>query len=585
LRPSTSCTPWQSFWPGGPNHVEGGNDHWTEMTEKGTYVGPIIGYRDRTKSFSRVTARQSAGQVGFMVERRDVLKLVLGGIGAPLGLRVPGVIATPCAAQESPAQAPRQGFALGEPAPFDPGTVTEAARTLSKRPFKPLADDIPSVFRDLNYEQIRQRPGTEIWAAENTGFAIEPLHRGSIFSSPMEIGLVAEAKARRIIYDPALFDFGKLAVPAKTGDIGFSGFRVLAQGSGGFSELAIFQGASFFRAVAPGQSLGTMARAMSIKTADPRGEEFPAFRSVWIERPTLAAGALVIHALIDSESVTGAYRFTVRPGDATIIDTECALFARAAVDNLGLATMSATHLSGPIDERCDGDLRPSVSEVTGLQMLTGKGEWLWRPVANRDTLQISTFVDENPRGFGFLQRDRNFDHYQDDDQHVETRPSLWIEPIGDWSAGGVQLVEIPSDSEANDNIIGYWKPKQPLAAGSETFFAYRQFWCWNPPEQPPLAIATQSHSGRGSSSKRRRFVVEFAGDILRIPENAEAMKPNLNAAPGSIVEPRTFTSGDKKSRRIVFEIDPGNESYSEIRLVLEAGGKPISETWLFRWTL
>ena len=106
--------------------------------------------------------------------------------------------------------------------------------------------------------------------------------------------------------------------------------------------------------------------------------------------------------------------------------------------------MSATHLSGPIDERRDDDLRPSVSEVTGLQMLTGKGEWLWRPVANRNTLQISTFVDESPRGFGFLQRDRNFDHYQDDDQHYETRPSLWIEPIGDWSAGGVQLVEIPS---------------------------------------------------------------------------------------------------------------------------------------------
>jgi len=324
---------------------------------------------------------------------------------------------------------------------------------------------------------------------------------------------------------------------------------------------------------------------LSIKTADPRGEEFPAFRAVWIERPTLAVGALVIHALIDSESVTGAYRFTLRPGDATIIDTECTLFARVAVDNLGLATMSAAHLSGLIDERRDDDLRPTVSEASGLQMLTGQGEWLWRPVANRNTLQISTFVDESPRGFGFLQRDRNFDHYQDDDQHYENRPSLWIEPIGDWSAGGFQLVEIPSDSEINQNIIGYWKPKQALAAGSETSFAYRQFWCWNPPEQPPLAIARQSRSGRGSSQKRRRFIVEFSGDILSLPQNAEAMKPNLSASPGSIAALRTFTSADKKSCRILFEIDPGNESYSELRLVLEASGKPISETWLYRWTL
>jgi len=555
-------------------------------TKKGTYLRPVIVYRDKTKAFFKYAARLGAGQAGFMVERREVLKFVLrgmaGGIAARAGVAAPANVAPPSVAQEAP-----RGFALGEPSPFDPNMVTDAARTMSKQPFKPLSADIPEVFRDLGYDQyaaIGRRPGSAIWASDDTGFAIEPLHRGFIFSTPMEINLVAEGKARHLIYDPALFDFGKLAVPKDLGDIGFSGFRVLAQVQGGFSELAIFQGASFFRAIAPGQTLGTMARAMSIKTADPRGEEFPAFRMVWIERPTLAAGALVIHALISSESVTGAYRFTLRPGEATIIDTECALFARAAVDNFGLATMSATHLSGPIDERRNDDLRPSVSEVSGLQMLTGKGEWLWRPVANRDTLQISTFVDENPRGFGFLQRDRNFDHYQDDEQHFETRPSLWIEPIGDWSAGDVQLVEIPSDSETNDNIIGYWKPKQPLAARSETFFAYRQFWCWNPPEPPPLAIATQSRAGRGSSPKRRRFMVEFTGEILSLPQNAKAMKPNLNAAPGSFTALQTFTSADRKSCRVLFELDPGNNAFSELRLVLEEAGKPISETWLYRWT-
>lgn len=522
-----------------------------------------------------------------MVERRKVLKLVLSGLAIPLGVPVMDSLLTPCSAEETPSSQPPNGFALGDPAPFNHGMVTEAARSLSKRPYRPLPADLPSVFRDLGYEQytaIHPRPGTAIWAGENTGFAIEPLHRGFIFSSPVDINLVEEGQARRVLYNPAAFDFGKLAPPGNISDIGFSGFRVLAQGPSGLSELAIFQGASFFRALTGGQIPGTMARALSIKTADPRGEEFPAFRTVWIERPTLAAGMMVIHALIDSESVTGAYRFTLRPGEATIIDTECALFARAAVDNLGLATMSATRLLGPIGERRNDDLRPSVGEVTGLQMLTGKGEWVWRPVANRDTLQISTFIDENPRGFGFLQRDRNFDHYQDDDQHFETRPSLWIEPIGDWSAGGVQLIEIPSDSEANDNIIGFWKPKQALTAGSEAFFAYRQFWCWTPPEQPPLAIATMSRSGRGSSSKRRRFAVEFSGEILGNPDTAASLKPNLTAAPGSIVSFRTYSYADKKICRIVFELDTGNETYSEIRLILESEGKPLSETWLYRWT-
>ncbi|HET6379178.1 MAG TPA: glucan biosynthesis protein [Methylocella sp.] len=521
-----------------------------------------------------------------MVERREVLKFVLGGIAGGMASRAGAgllpVPVSPASAQEAPA-----GFRLGEPSAFDPALVTAEARSLSKQAFKPASDELPDAFRSLGYEQyaaIRLRPGAAVWASAGTGFAIEPLHRGFIFTSPIEINLVEEQSARRLIYDPSLFDFANVPAPVTPGDIGFSGFRVLSQSLKGFAELAIFQGASFFRARAPGQTLGVTARALSIKTADPQGEEFPSFRRVWIERPTLASGALVIYALIDSESMTGACRFTIRPGDATIIDTECTLFARSSADNFGLATMSATHLSGPVGGRRSDDLRPIISEVTGLQMQTGRGEWIWRPVANRDTLQISSFVDENPRGFGFLQRDRNFDHYQDDDQRYEARPSLWIEPIGDWSSGSVQLVEIPSDSETNDNIICYWRPKQPLAAGSESFFAYRQFWCWNPPEQPPLAIVSQSRSGRSPSSKRRRFIVEFAGDILSLPSNAETIKPNLSAGPGTAFILRTYLSADKKTCRVLFELDPGNYGYSEMRLVIEASGRPVSETWLYRWT-
>jgi periplasmic glucans biosynthesis protein len=531
-------------------------------------------------------AQIDAGKDGSMVKRREVLKFALGGIAGGI-TALSRICLDEATAMPSIAQEALRTFPLSEAVPFDPNMVPPAARTLSKQAFKPLPDDLPQVLRGISYDQyaaIRPRPETAIWATDNSGFAVEPLHRGFIYSMPMEINLVEDGKARRVIYDAVLFGTGTVEVPKNSGDLGFSGFRVLSRRPEGNFEVAIFQGASFFRAVAPGQTLGTMARAMSIKTADLRGEEFPAIRTVWIERPTLTANALVIHALIDSESLTGAYRFTLRPREATIIDTECTLFARVPVDSLGLATMSATHISGSIDERRNNDLRPSVSEVGGLQMLTGKGEWLWRPVANRDTLQVSTFVDDNPRGFGFLQRDRNFDHYQDDEQRFEARPSLWIEPIGDWSAGGVQLVEIPSDSEANDNIIAFWKPKQPLSAGSETFFAYRQFWCWNPPEQPPLAVCIQSRSGRGLSPKRRRFIVEFAGDILSNPQNAAAMKPNLTLSQGSITLLRTFTSANQRTCRLLFELDFPNQDYAEMRLVLEAAGTPISETWLYRWT-
>lgn len=520
---------------------------------------------------------------GFMIERREVLKLALGGLAGGLGFGVPERRAGSAGAQE----APPRGFGTSDPQAFDPAEVANQARALAKQPYRARPADCPEVFRGLTYDQyasIRNRPGTAVWANEAIGFAIEPLHRGFVFSSPMQINLVAEGVARRVVYDPALYDFGAIVPPAQLGDIGFSGFRVLVpQENGGFAELATFQGASFFRAVAKGQNPGVMARAISIKTGDPRGEEFPAINAVWIERPTLAGNLLVVHALIDSESLAGAYRFTIRPGEATIIDTECTLFARASVDNFGLATMSGTELLGAIERRHSDDLRPNVGEVTGLQMLTGKGEWLWRPVSNRNTLQISNFVDENPHGFGFLQRDRDFHRFEDDDQHWEARPSLWIEPIGEWAKGFVELIEIPSESENNDNIIAYWKPREPLVPGRDAAFAYRQFWCWNPPERPSLAVATESRHGRGSSPKRRRFLVEFSGDNLGAVRGDD-VKANLTATPGSITSARTFFSAEKKTCRILFELDTNGETYSELRLVLEAGGAPISETWLYRWT-
>lgn len=528
-----------------------------------------------------------------MVERRDILKLALGGIGLGLFLGdFENLGGAALAAQ--PEAVPVFGFS--EPEPFNEGMVHDMAKALAKDPYRPQNAELPEALRNLNYEQyasIRNKSGTAIWANENLGFSLEPLNRGFIFSMPMQINLVAQGETRRLIYNPAAYDFGRLQVPGDIGDIGFSGFRVLVtQDKNQSAEVATFQGASFFRAVARGQNPGTMARALSIKTADPRGEEFPAIRKVWIERPSLADNALTILALIDSESVTGAYRFTLHPGDAMIIDTECTLFARVNVDNFGLAAMSATHLFDGLDLRKFDDFRPEVAEISGLSMLTGAGEWLWRPVSNRETLQISTFLDDNPKGFGFLQRDRDFAHYLDDVQHWEARPSLWIEPIGEWAEGVVELVEIPSDSEVNDNIIAFWKPHLPLLPGSETPFAYRQFWWWNPPEHPDLAIVTLSRQGHGSSGKKRRFLVEFSGDVLAHPDpgtggeqaDTKEFKPNITASRGTISAMRTALAGDQKSCRTVFELDPGNETSCEMRLVLERNGRPISETWLYRWT-
>jgi glucans biosynthesis protein len=511
-----------------------------------------------------------------MPQRRDFLKLAVAGAIGGVGSKLNGIA---IAAEAGPADP------VNAPMAFGPQTVLDLARTLVKKPFKAPEAPMPDAFVNLTYEQyaqIQPKPTAAIWSGDSVGFTIEPLHRGFIFTAPMDIFIVEGGFARKLGYQSTAFDFGKIVIPANLPDIGFSGFRVIRQADGGSFEVAIYQGASFFRGQARGQNLGVNARGLSIRTAEPQGEEFPTFRSVWIEKPNPTENVLVIHALLDSASVAGAYRFTLRPGEATIIDTELTLVTRAAVDHFGLGAMSATYSFGPLDHKRPDDIRPTVHEVGGLQMLTGKGEWVWRPVSNRETLQISAFGDSNPHGFGLLQRNRSFEAYQDDDQHWELRPSLWIEPIGDWMDGELRLVEIPSDSENNDNIIAYWRPRAAIAANAEVAYAYRQFWCWSPPARPPLATVTETRAGK--VGKWRRFAVEFSSDSFAKPEHLGEIKPTLTANPGKITAIRTFLSKERMTYRVVFDLEPASDGFSEFRLVLEADGKPVSETWLYRWT-
>lgn len=467
---------------------------------------------------------------------------------------------------------------------FDPAMVREAARQLARRAYAAPNTTLPDPFNGLNYDAyvgIRHRPERMIWSDDTRPVLIEPLHRGYLFTTPVAISVVENGEVRRIIYDANRYQFGRLTPPANLPDMGFSGFRLTTSGDQS-REIAIFQGASFFRSLAKGQNLGVMARALTLRTADARGEEFPIFRAFWIERPA-TDGVTVIHAVADSESATAAFRFTIRPNDVTIIDTEATIFARNQIDNIGFGAMQATFLFAANRRRNVDDHRPAVHEIGGLQMLNGRDEWIWRPASNPEQLQISSFVDENPKGFGLIQRERDFAAFHDDDQQFQLRPSLWIEPISEWGRGHVQLIEIPSDSEVNDNIIAYWRPQQPLAAGSETNYAYRQFWCWAPPERPPLAIAIGFRIGRGGQGRRRRMLVEFAGGFL-LQDNAPEVRLLLSATPGQVHNQRLVFNHLRKTARVSFDLDPGGDSLSEIRLLLEGPNGPLTETWLYRWT-
>lgn len=474
---------------------------------------------------------------------------------------------------------------LTDGTPFNRDKLLAYARDMAKRPYSAPNPAMPDGFRDLNYETyvgIRNRRERAVWNDNPRGFLLEPLHRGFIYQAPVQLAVIENGLTRRLVYSAARYDYGKLAVPQAIGDMGFSGFRVLStMGDAAGREVALFQGASFLRAIAKGQTFGTIARALSLKTADPRGEEFPFFRAFWIEEPA-RDDVLVVHALLDSESTAGVFTFTLRISDVTLVDTEGAIFPRVALDSFGIAGLQSTYLFGFADKRTVEDYRPQVLEANGLSLAAGNGEYLWRPLANPRQLQISAFSTDQPKGFGLVMRDRDFNNYQDVDARFELRPTLWMEPIGDWGPGSLQLVEIPSDNEIHDNIIVQWRPKTALAAGSEFLFAYRQHWGWNPPEKPPVALASGTRIGRGAQ-RRRRFLVDFTGDKLASIPVAE-ITTALWASNNGIQTPRIVPGGEGRPFRVIFDLDTGNESLIELRLALMNGNTQISETWLYRWT-
>ncbi|WP_298964455.1 glucan biosynthesis protein D [uncultured Methylobacterium sp.] len=526
--------------------------------------------------------------------RREVLALAAGLAGAGLSgpsLAWTGGIGAAFAQDPAPA-----GPSLGDGDRFEAGFVVELARALAKKPFAAPATDLPDPLNNLTYEQyvaIRPQSSALVWADEGRGFVVEPLHRGFVFTTPVALHVVEDGTVRRIAYDRNRYAFGKLKAPEEGRDLGFSGFRLYASfGGNPPADCAIFQGASFFRALAAGQSYGVTARALTLRPAEAKGEEFPIFRAFWIERPNPGSGHIAIHALVDSVSATAALHMTLRPGDATIVDVEATLCPRTTLEHVGIAGITGAYLFGPNDRRNIDDARAAAHETGALQIRNGWGEALWRPIQNPETLQISAFMDQDPKGFGLVQRDRDYAAFEDDVQRWERRPSLWIEPLSTWGpgvaqrpwgAGAVQLIEIPSESEVNENILSYWRPKEPIA--KETAFSYRQFWCWTAPGEPPLARCTGTRVGKGASGKRRLFLVDFTGEGLFAPGlKPDALSAALGTSPGTIVRQVVYSYPERKTVRVLFELDPGNDTACELRLTLKAADQPLSETWLYRWT-
>jgi glucans biosynthesis protein len=437
------------------------------------------------------------------------------------------------------------------------------------------------------YRAIVFNPDSGIWKGQDRNFIAELFHPGFIFNNPVLVNLVQDGVARRIEFSNDLFRFGERAEKYRTvlAD-GYSGFRLRypLNSADVSSEFLVFQGASYFRSLGRDQFYGLSARGLAINTARPEGEEFPIFSEFWIEQPGTSAPEIVVHALLDSPSVTGAYTFRARPGVSTSIEVEAALFARRESAHFGLAPLTSMFLFDPTNHTRFDDYRPAVHDSDGLAVWMSNGERLWRPLANPRNLQVSAFLDSNPRGFGLMQRARAFSDYEDNEVRYDNRPSLWIEPLGQWGAGHVELVEIPTDEEINDNIVAYWQPEQPLRPNQPLTVAYRMHWGRDLPEPTKEGIVVGSRQGAVPRSNRaseteRVFTVDFEA-----PEFPEDLAVNVSTSAGVVTDSRGEYIAQRGLYRVYLKFDPQQENVAELRMTLTREDKQWGETWLYRWT-
>ncbi len=461
----------------------------------------------------------------------------------------------------------------------------------------PSPEDVPAVLRDLNYDQyrdIRFDPGHAWWGRDPARpFQLQFFHPGFLYNQTVRISEIVGDSSRQIPFKAEYFSYGKTKVPGDLPDtLGFTGFRVhYALNSPEYlDELVVFQGASYFRALGRQMRYGLSARGIAINTASASGEEFPAFTRFWIKRPEVDAKSLEILALLNGPSLTGAYRFTVRPGNATVIDVEAELYPRGAIDVLGVAPLTSMFWYGENSADRRGDFRPEVHDSDGLSIARGDGEWLWRPLENPLGVKVFDFADENPRGFGLVQRDRSFGSYEDLEAHYHDRPSLWVEPVGNWGKGRVRLVELPTPDETNDNIVAFWVPDAQVVAGQPIHLSYRLHWFM---EDRPGAISPPSGSVKATriaslvfdKSKGKRFVVDFAGKALAGRAGKAEPKVELSASPGArIVNQFMQHNPYDDSWRLSFLIESNRPGVPvELRAFLRSGNDVLTETWSYQW--
>ncbi|AFJ47528.1 glucans biosynthesis protein G [Shimwellia blattae DSM 4481 = NBRC 105725] len=484
---------------------------------------------------------------------------------------------------------------------FSIDDVAKQAKSLAGKAYEAPKSNLPSLFRDMkyaDYQQIQFNHEKAYWNKIKTPFKLEFYHQGMYFDTPVVINEVTANSVRRIKYSPDYFTFGNVKHDKDSvKDLGFAGFKVLypVNSKDKQDEIASFLGASYFRMIGAGQTYGLSARGLAIDTALPSGEEFPRFREFWIERPKANEKRITIFALLDSPRATGAYRFVVIPGRDTVVNVQSKVYLRDKVGKLGVAPLTSMFLFGPNQPSPTTNFRPELHDSNGLSIQAGNGEWIWRPLNNPKRLAVSSYATENPKGFGLLQRGRQFARFEDLDDRYDKRPSAWVTPVGDWGKGRVELVEIPTNDETNDNIVAYWTPDQLPAAGKEMNYKYNITFSRDEEKlhaaDSAQVVQTRRSTGDVKQSNLIRqpdgtiaFVVDFAGPAMKkLAENTPVTAQTSIGDNGEIVENSVRYNPVTKGWRLTLRVKlKDDKKTTDMRAALVNGDQTLSETWSYQ---
>jgi glucans biosynthesis protein len=472
---------------------------------------------------------------------------------------------------------------------FDFDDVADLARRKARAPYAPPDRTQPAELEALGYDEyrdIRFRPDRAIWRAENAPFDLMFFHRAQ--SNPrVRMNEIVDGEARHLPYESDDFDFGKNTLSPDTwSELDYAGLRVHYHLNGPEykDELIVFLGASYFRALAAGTRYGLSARGLAVDTVGGQGEEFPYFPEFWIVKPEPGARSLRMFALLDSARVNGAYQLDITPGDETVVEVRARLYLREPIETLGVAPLTSMYQFGE-NQPHRTDFRPEVHDSDGLMVATGDGEWLWRPLVNPNRVLTTSYAMDELAGFGLMQRDRSFTSYEDPEARYDLRPSAWVEPIGSWGPGRIELVQIPTPNETNDNIVAYWVPDELPGRGEPLDFAYRLHWqSATTAQQPPGGRVVQSRVGRGYrelAPDEHQFMVDFAGPSLAELAPSAPVRAVVSApVNGEILETNAYhveATGAWRMMVLVKQLDAAQPV--ELRGYLESGTDVLTETW------